>query len=78
MMAVRIVTAKLKQHKTADGLYEFYEEVPLGKEYTVDIGAAREMVFWNRDHERKHTKMMVPDVKDGGWLPLECLEVQES
>lgn len=69
-----IVTAKLKKKATADGLFEFNDDVELGREYLVDCNSVRVQSYWNTKHQKMHHRPMIQDLF-GGWLPTECLEI---
>lgn len=72
-----MTTARLIAKATADGLYEFNDDVPLGRTYDVDLVHAQTMQFLNLDKNVLHEKVMVKDLDPrGGWLPLECLAVE--
>jgi len=70
---VNIVKAKLKAHATADGLVEFNDDVPLGKEYIVDADTITEMGMFNTEKNVEHTKVIVREYPSGMWMPMELL-----
>lgn len=67
--------ARLKT-RHLDGIEFMDDHVAVGKIYYVDVGH-REMLHWtNAEHGgRQRDLECVRDVMDGGWLPLEILEV---
>ena len=71
---MNLVKARLVKIRTDDGLVEFHESTPIGKEYTVDLDSVRTRRMWNTDHDCEHEKVIVSAV-GGRWLPLECLEL---
>ena len=68
--------ARLIKRATDDGLYEFHDDVPLGRVYDVDLVHARIVPLFNVAKQVAHEKVLVVDLVRGGWLPLECLEVE--
>jgi hypothetical protein len=70
---VKIVKARLKARATTDGLVEFNDNVPLGKEYTVDADTIAEMSMLNTEKNIEHTKVIVREYPGGSWLPMELL-----
>lgn len=70
---MRVITARLTKRATTDGLVEFWDETPIGREYQVDLDSRRIIPMLNLESGVHHSKEMVRDVVDGGWLPTECL-----
>lgn len=68
--------ARLIAKATADGLYEFNDDVQLGKLYNVDILHPQTVQYLNVEKNIVHTKVMVKDIDQAEWLPLECLAVE--
>jgi len=75
---MNIVIAKLKAHVTTDGLVEFFEDVPLGKEYTVDCDTVEEVQMFNAEKGVKHTKVIIREYPSGSWMPLELLSLGDE
>ena len=73
-MLLRMRTTKAT---TSDGLCSLNEDVPIGREYLIDVASRRTTTMWNVAHNRLHEKVIV-NVVDGdgrmvGWFPLELL-----
>ncbi len=68
--------ARLVKKATADGLYEFNDDVPVGRLYNVDVQHPMTAELFNVDKHVRHTKVLVKDLAQPGWLPLECLAVE--
>jgi hypothetical protein len=68
--------ARLIAKATADGLYEFNDDVELGKIYNIDLAHAQAVQFLHIEKNIVHVKTMVKDLDNPGWLPLECLAVE--
>ena len=66
--------ARLKAH-ILDGIQMMDERIPIGKLYYVDVGCQQHMQWHNAQRGRQRDLVCVRDVMDGGWLPLELLEV---
>jgi hypothetical protein len=72
---MRLAIAKLKKHKTEDGLCEVFSTIPIGKEYKIDMDSIQEQKMWNVTHNVQHTKEIVWDRSGNNWLPTELLEM---
>lgn len=68
-----IVRARLKT-RDIDGVQMMDDDVPVGKEYIVDLSRKTRM-HWESDGRRMRDLDCVPDVIDGGWLPLDVLDL---
>ena len=68
-----IVRAKLKT-KDLDGIEIM--NAPVGKEYLIDLDSKTEFGWFNFDHNYGRKIESVLDVVNGGWLPLEVLEIE--
>lgn len=73
---MRIVEARLAKRVTANGLWEIWEDVPLGKVYHVDLDSRRVARFFNVPKQVEHDTEIVDDVQ-GGVLPTELLTMEE-
>lgn len=73
-----IVTAKLVKVKTEDGLMEICDPSLLGKEYLIDLSTKRMRSGFNITHNKQWEREMVQDSTNGGWLPTEMLEWDET
>jgi hypothetical protein len=73
---MRVKKAVLKKRKTEDGMIEFWEGVPLGKVYHVDMETKEEKMGIHLPTNRVWWRDMVWDVEGGGWLAVECLEIE--
>lgn len=68
--------ARLVRHRTADGLVEMVDEIPLGMLYRIDPERAEVVLLTHDATGHGHLKVMVPDLdRPGQSLPLELLEV---
>lgn len=72
---MRLVKAKLIKHVTNDGLMEMKNDIPLGKIYNVDSDTLRNVRAYNVEKRKHHIKMMVMDVNNNAFLPMELLEI---
>lgn len=68
--------ATLKKRTTDDGLFEVRDNIAVGKEYLIGIGAARMTKGYNTIKKQHWERMMVADVVTGGLLPLELLDIK--
>jgi hypothetical protein len=71
-----VTQARLVKKATDDGLYEFTDDIPLGRLYDVDLVHARRVALFNLEKRVEHEKVLVKDLERPGWLPLECLAVE--
>jgi hypothetical protein len=79
----RWVTATLKRHSTKDGLVTVRDEVPLGKQYRVDLDSIRieelgidDIAHIDIDKHPSHKKELI-ETNDCGWLCTELLHIPE-
>ena len=72
---MKIVKAKLIKHKTDDGLMEMQEDIPLGKIYLIDSDSLQNVQAYNMEKHVRHEKMMVNDITNDAYLPMELLEL---
>ncbi|MCK5317557.1 MAG: hypothetical protein KAJ55_06560 [Anaerolineales bacterium] len=74
-----IVEAVLIKQETEDGLFEMWEDVPLGKFYTVDNTTIR-MAHGYNGVKHKHWYMEIVNVVEGedvvGFMPTELLKIE--
>lgn len=70
---MNIVKAKLKKRATEDGLIEFQNNVPLGKEYIVDADTIEEVGMFNYEKKVEHRKVIIREYPSRQWLPMELL-----
>lgn len=73
-----LLQAKLIKRKTADGLMEIEDDIPLGKIYYVDIDSIRKAKYLNVHKDTYHYKEVIDTQDESGRmlpLPLECLQV---
>jgi len=74
---MRVVKAKLIKRCTDDGLFEIEEDVPVGKEYLVDLDTMQMAQGHNYVKKVNWYKLIIFDVF-GGWLPRELLQMSEE
>jgi hypothetical protein len=67
-----IKTVRLKARRTADGLLEVLDDVPLGRQYLV-YAEAQPMDGLHKPTGTLWQRLMY-EVVGGGWLPVEMLE----
>ena len=67
-----IVKARLKT-KDLDGIEIM--NVQVGKEYLIELDSKAELDWFNVDHNYGRKVEAVIDIVNGGWLPLEILEI---
>ena len=76
----QIRKAVLVKRQTDDGLAEAAAEVPLGKEYLVDIDAIQSLLAYNLDHQVYHRRLWITIVddqgRDEGVWPMELLAIE--
>jgi hypothetical protein len=72
---VIIVRARLKAMATEDGVVTMKDTVHVGQVFLVDINGAETYHMLHPVHGEPVSKKLVKDVQDGGFIPLECLEV---
>ena len=73
-----LATAKLIKRESADGNSWFKDDVPLGREYRVDLDSVRKYTYLNKETHKMGDVTIVFAEQDGGlpgWMPLECLEI---
>lgn len=70
-----IVRARLVKLRTDDGLIESVDDVPLGREYRIDLTTRRLQKMYNTDRQRFHQKEIINEYPSGRWLVLEMLEI---
>ena len=70
-----VVIATLMKLKSADGLIEMEDHIPLGKKYTVNTATLRTVKLFNLDKKVSHEKDIIDVWPTGGYLVLELLEL---
>jgi hypothetical protein len=70
---VIIVTAVLKT-QTLDGIEVM--DAPIGKVYRVDLESVQRLRWFNTEHGRQRDIECILDVDNGGYLPIEILEMR--
>lgn len=73
---MHLVKAKLIKHTTADELASFLDNIPLGKEYVIDLDTKREATLWNTEKQKEHIKTLVNEAETGLWMFFELLEIE--
>lgn len=76
---MRFATAVLIKHRTEDGLMELCDNVPLGREYEVDMDSRKRVKLFNAVQEKVHRKEVIGIIEDGkfaGWMPMELLVIK--
>ena len=68
------VVATLIKHKTDDGVVEYWEDVPIGKEYVIDLATIRvgRLLYFGLGYSRVLREIVRTD--EGTWMPTECLD----
>ncbi len=75
---MRTAKATLIKHKTNDGLVQVWEQVPIGKEYTVDLDSRCVSSGYNYKKNKKWKREIINMIGDDiGWMPTELLNIQE-
>ena len=74
---MRIVKAKLIKRTTDDGLFEIEDDIPIGKQYLVDLDSMEKCFGRNTVKGVNWEKVIIYDVF-GGWMPTELLEFMEA
>lgn len=77
---MNIRQATLIKRVTADGLFEIFDHVPLGKSYHVDIDTRAVMDGLNTIQKKFWRREMILDVDEPGgmgFLPTELLKIEE-
>jgi hypothetical protein len=72
---VFLTRARLIKRVTDDGMFKVFEDVPIGREYVIDLDSLRSARFYNINKEQFHTKDIV-NTQEGGFLPMELLEIE--
>lgn len=70
----RFVTAKLVKRTTDDGLVEVKDDVPLGREYQVDLDSIEILTLINKLKNKEHTKEVIW-ADNSRWIPTELLSI---
>ena len=73
---MRTAKARLSKKMTADGLFEVWEDVALGTEYTVNLCSRRVVNGFNTVKKQDWRREII-DTMDGGWYPTELLDIME-
>jgi len=71
-----IVTATLKKKKTDDGYFEVFEDVPIGKEYFIDLDSIQNKMGINLPTGKTFECKIVQT--NEGWFPIELLDYSKS
>jgi hypothetical protein len=75
-----VVTARLAKRKTDDGVLEVLDDLPLGRVYKVFPETAQLMPWRHRESgdviERMSVWTIAEGSPNGGWFPIELLEVE--
>jgi hypothetical protein len=72
----RMAQATLLRHSTADGLVTMCDDVPIGKQYEVDLNTIRLEKMVRVDTGEEHEKEVISILEDGkhqGWMATELL-----
>lgn len=82
-MGMNIVKTTLKARTTQDGVDFIKDEVPLGKQYWIDLDSVRQGVWLNTDRNIEVTRPMAmvfakEDGSDAGWMPLELFITEDA
>lgn len=77
------VQIRLKARETADGVSFVRDEVPLGKTYWVVPGSHKIDVWFDALTDKRTERLTIwayssPTGWDGGWYPVELLEMEEG
>jgi len=72
---MRVVTATLRKTQTSDGLFEMHDDIPLGKQYRVDLDSIKVERYFHTEKKVEHSKEVILDVDDSGTLPTELLYI---
>jgi hypothetical protein len=75
---MNVKTLPLLKTKTSDGLVECRDDIPLGKQFTVDIDMLMVHDMFNVDKRIKHQKLMVWDVNECRFFPAELLGIDDQ
>ena len=67
-----IIKARLKT-KDLDGIEIM--DAPIGKEYLVELDSKTMIDWFNLDYDHGRKVEAVIDVVNGGWLPIEVLDI---
>jgi len=71
--------AVLIKTKSDDGLFNIREDIPIGKEYFVDLDSRRVVKGYNTVHKVEWKKEIINLIDDElchGWMPTELLEIE--
>jgi hypothetical protein len=79
---MQVVKAKLRARTTSDGISFVKDNIPLGKDYWVDLDSAFEASWYNSD-KRITVKRLTANVGSdpalavAGFMPLELLDIED-
>lgn len=74
---MREAKAKLIKHTTADGLFEVFENIPIDKEYDIDLDSIEMGLGYNTEKHIFWERYIIYTLS-GEWFPLELLEITPS
>lgn len=77
---MHLVTATYVQNEIEPGWFLLKEDVPLGRQYKIDLDRVTTCTMMNPELKRARRIEVVWAVEPGppGWMPLVALKVQES